>query len=112
MTNIISFVAGQVSPEVNGSDGSLLLADDPDRRRHRHRDIVRVRRDEPDGVDRAGLARGRRRGHPGVVYMALVDILAEDFMSARVQSSARLQVALNTSLLLGAGVMSMLAIWA
>ncbi|KAG0518488.1 hypothetical protein BDA96_09G180100 [Sorghum bicolor] len=47
-----------------------------------------------------------------LVYMALVDILAEDFMSARVQSSARLQVALNTSLLLGAGLMSMLAIWA
>lgn len=47
-----------------------------------------------------------------LVYMALVDILAEDFMSARVQSRARLQVALNTSLLLGAGLMSMLAIWA
>jgi hypothetical protein len=42
--------------------------------------------------------------------MALVDILAEDFMSARVQSSARLQVALNTSLLLGAGLMSMLTL--
>ncbi|CAD6271837.1 unnamed protein product [Miscanthus lutarioriparius] len=47
-----------------------------------------------------------------LVYMALVDILAEDFLSARVQSRARLQVALNTSLLLGAGLMSMLAIWA
>ena len=47
-----------------------------------------------------------------LVYMALVDILAEDFMSARVQSRARLQVVLNTSLLLGAGLMSMLAIWA
>ncbi|KAL6620404.1 hypothetical protein ACP70R_035543 [Stipagrostis hirtigluma subsp. patula] len=47
-----------------------------------------------------------------LVYMALVDILAEDFMSSRVQSRARLQLALNASLLLGAGVMSMLAIWA
>ncbi|XP_062231641.1 zinc transporter 5-like [Phragmites australis] len=47
-----------------------------------------------------------------LVYMALVDILAEDFMSARVQSRARLQLALNASLLLGAGMMSMLAIWA
>ncbi|XP_066363605.1 zinc transporter 4-like [Miscanthus floridulus] len=47
-----------------------------------------------------------------LVYLALVDILADDFMSARVQSRARLQVALNTSLLLGAGLMSMLAIWA
>ena len=47
-----------------------------------------------------------------LVYMALVDILAEEFMSARVQSRARLQLALNASLLLGAGLMSMLAIWA
>ncbi|KAG2618642.1 zinc transporter 5-like isoform X1 [Panicum virgatum] len=47
-----------------------------------------------------------------LVYMALVDILAEEFISARVQSRARLQLALNASLLLGAGLMSMLAIWA
>ncbi|GJM88865.1 hypothetical protein PR202_ga05439 [Eleusine coracana subsp. coracana] len=47
-----------------------------------------------------------------LVYMALVDILAEEFMSARVQSRARLQLTLNASLLLGAGMMSMLAIWA
>lgn len=47
-----------------------------------------------------------------LVYMALVDILREDFMSARVQGSAPLQAALSASLLLGAGLMSMLAIWA
>ncbi|TVU19799.1 hypothetical protein EJB05_35970, partial [Eragrostis curvula] len=47
-----------------------------------------------------------------LVYMALVGILAEEFMSARVQSRARLQLLLNASLLLGAGMMSMLAIWA
>ncbi|KAJ1263319.1 hypothetical protein BS78_09G174700 [Paspalum vaginatum] len=47
-----------------------------------------------------------------LVYMALVDILAEDFMSSRVQSRACLQFALNASLLLGASMMSMLAIWA
>ncbi|RLN29842.1 zinc transporter 5-like [Panicum miliaceum] len=47
-----------------------------------------------------------------LVYMVLVDILAEEFMSARVQSRARLQLALNASLLLGAGLMSILAIWA
>lgn len=47
-----------------------------------------------------------------LVYMALVDILAEEFMNARVQSRGRLQLALNVSLLLGAGLMSMLAIWA
>lgn len=47
-----------------------------------------------------------------LVYMALVDILAEDFSKPRVQSRARLQLALNVSLLLGAGLMSLLAIWA
>ncbi|TKW26776.1 hypothetical protein SEVIR_3G213300v4 [Setaria viridis] len=47
-----------------------------------------------------------------LVYMALVDILAEEFMSAKVQSRGRLQLALNASLLLGASLMSMLAIWA
>ncbi|OEL15643.1 Zinc transporter 5 [Dichanthelium oligosanthes] len=47
-----------------------------------------------------------------LVYMALVDILAEEFMSAGVQSRARLQLALNASLLLGASLMSLLAIWA
>uniref|UniRef100_A0A804Q1E3 Uncharacterized protein n=1 Tax=Zea mays TaxID=4577 RepID=A0A804Q1E3_MAIZE len=57
---------GQISPQVNGGDGSLLLPDDPDRRGHRHRDIVGVRRDEPDGAGRAGPVRGRGRGDPGV----------------------------------------------
>ncbi|KAF0927730.1 hypothetical protein E2562_035979 [Oryza meyeriana var. granulata] len=47
-----------------------------------------------------------------LVYMALVDILAEDFMKTKVQSRGRLQLAMNVSLLLGAGLMSMIAIWA
>ncbi|CAN6276527.1 unnamed protein product [Urochloa humidicola] len=45
-------------------------------------------------------------------YMALVDLLAEDFMNSRVQNNGRLQVILNISLLLGTALMSMLAIWA
>uniref|UniRef100_A0A0E0DST4 Zinc transporter n=1 Tax=Oryza meridionalis TaxID=40149 RepID=A0A0E0DST4_9ORYZ len=47
-----------------------------------------------------------------LVYMALVDILAEDFMKTKVQSRGRLQLTMNVSLLLGAGLMSMIAIWA
>ncbi|KAG8068344.1 hypothetical protein GUJ93_ZPchr0005g14847 [Zizania palustris] len=47
-----------------------------------------------------------------LIYMALVDILAEDFMKAKVQSRGRLQLAMNVSLLLGAALMSMLAVWA
>ncbi|KAF8703771.1 hypothetical protein HU200_031862 [Digitaria exilis] len=45
-------------------------------------------------------------------YMALVDLLAEDFMNPRVQNNGRLQVIINMSLLAGTGLMSMLAIWA
>ncbi|KAK4279003.1 hypothetical protein QN277_016769 [Acacia crassicarpa] len=47
-----------------------------------------------------------------LIYMALVDFLAEDFMSDRMQNSTRLQVGSNISLLLGAGLMSLLAKWA
>ncbi|KAL1820929.1 hypothetical protein ACET3Z_015798 [Daucus carota] len=47
-----------------------------------------------------------------LIYMALVDLLAADFMDQRMQSNARLQVAANISLLLGAASMSVLAIWA
>ena len=44
-----------------------------------------------------------------LIYMALVDLLAADFMNPRVQSNGRLQIGANISLLLGAGLMSLLA---
>ncbi|XP_030543907.1 zinc transporter 8-like [Rhodamnia argentea] len=47
-----------------------------------------------------------------LVYMALVDLLAADFMSAKVQGDGRLQLLCNCFLLLGAGLMSFLAKWA
>lgn len=47
-----------------------------------------------------------------LIYMALVDFLAADFMHPRMQSNGKLQLGANFSLLLGAGLMSMLAIWA
>ncbi|CAL9153688.1 unnamed protein product [Musa hybrid cultivar] len=47
-----------------------------------------------------------------LIYMALVDLLAADFMNPRVQSKARLQFMINVSLLVGAGLMSLLAKWA
>ncbi|XP_031123871.1 zinc transporter 8-like [Ipomoea triloba] len=47
-----------------------------------------------------------------LIYMALVDLIAADFMSARMQRSSQLQIGANISLLLGAGLMSLLAIWA
>ncbi|KAK7393798.1 hypothetical protein VNO78_22362 [Psophocarpus tetragonolobus] len=47
-----------------------------------------------------------------LIYMALVDLLAADFMNPRMQNSSRLRLGANISLLLGAGCMSVLAKWA
>ncbi|KAF8035226.1 hypothetical protein BT93_C1292 [Corymbia citriodora subsp. variegata] len=47
-----------------------------------------------------------------LVYMALVDLLAADFMSTKVQGNGRLLMWCNCSLLFGAGCMSFLAKWA
>ncbi|KAL5578072.1 hypothetical protein UlMin_019771 [Ulmus minor] len=47
-----------------------------------------------------------------LIYMALVDLLAADFMNPRMQLNLRLQVGANLSLLLGSACMSLLAKWA
>ncbi|XVF20962.1 hypothetical protein REPUB_Repub12eG0049200 [Reevesia pubescens] len=47
-----------------------------------------------------------------LIYMALVDLLADDFMRPKLQNNGMLQIGVNVSLLLGAGLMSLLAIWA
>ncbi|GMN55997.1 hypothetical protein TIFTF001_025113 [Ficus carica] len=47
-----------------------------------------------------------------LVYMALVDLLAADFMNPKMQTNLRLQLGANLSLLLGSGSMSLLAKWA
>ncbi|KAL3646189.1 hypothetical protein CASFOL_011369 [Castilleja foliolosa] len=47
-----------------------------------------------------------------LIYMALVDLLAADFMSPKMQNNGKLQLLANASLLVGAGCMSLLAKWA
>ncbi|MQL95813.1 hypothetical protein Taro_028479 [Colocasia esculenta] len=47
-----------------------------------------------------------------LIYMALVDLLAADFISPRMQRSGKLQLEAYTALLLGAGLMSVIAKWA
>ncbi|KAF6136562.1 hypothetical protein GIB67_016018 [Kingdonia uniflora] len=47
-----------------------------------------------------------------LIYMALVDLLAADFMNPRIQNNGRLQLGAYISLLIGAGCMSVLAKWA
>ena len=45
-------------------------------------------------------------------YMALVDLLAADFLGKRLQDDMKLQAIAYLALLLGAGGMSVMAIWA
>ncbi|KAL6144140.1 hypothetical protein ACLB2K_054835 [Fragaria x ananassa] len=47
-----------------------------------------------------------------LIYMALVDLLAADFMNPKMQKNIKLQVGANVSLLFGAGCMSLIAKWA
>ncbi|WJZ80167.1 hypothetical protein VitviT2T_000104 [Vitis vinifera] len=47
-----------------------------------------------------------------LIYMALVDLVAADFMSPRMQTNFKLQIAANILLLLGTACMSLLAKWA
>ncbi|XP_048435617.1 zinc transporter 4, chloroplastic-like isoform X1 [Pyrus x bretschneideri] len=47
-----------------------------------------------------------------LVYMALVDLIAADFLSKRMSCDFRLQVVSYCCLFVGAGLMSLLAIWA
>lgn len=46
-----------------------------------------------------------------LVYMALVDLIAADFLSKRMSCNVRLQILSYLALFLGAGLMSTLAIW-
>ncbi|XP_010522316.1 PREDICTED: zinc transporter 5 [Tarenaya hassleriana] len=47
-----------------------------------------------------------------LIYMSLVDLLAPDFMHPKLQSNSGLQIMAHISLLLGSGLMSLLAYWA
>ncbi|KAI3824998.1 hypothetical protein L1987_06473 [Smallanthus sonchifolius] len=47
-----------------------------------------------------------------LIYMALVDLLAADFMGPKLQGSIKLQIKSYLAVLLGAGGMSLMAKWA
>ncbi|ESQ31713.1 hypothetical protein EUTSA_v10005485mg [Eutrema salsugineum] len=47
-----------------------------------------------------------------LIYMALVDLVAPLFMNHKAQSSMKIQSVCSFSLILGAGLMSLLAVWA
>ena len=47
-----------------------------------------------------------------LLYMALVDLIAVDFLSKRMRSSRKLQLMAFLALFLGAGCMSLIGVWA
>ncbi|GLT77285.1 hypothetical protein SLA2020_488840 [Shorea laevis] len=47
-----------------------------------------------------------------LIYMSLVDLLAADFMNQKLQGNMKIQLGANAALLLGAGLMAILAKWA
>ncbi|KAH7838924.1 hypothetical protein Vadar_032795 [Vaccinium darrowii] len=47
-----------------------------------------------------------------LIYMALVDLLSSDFMGPKLQGTIKLQIKSYAAVLLGAGGMSLLAVWA
>lgn len=47
-----------------------------------------------------------------LIYMALVDLLAHDFFGPKLQSNMELQSVADVAVFIGAGGMSLMAIWA
>ncbi|XP_040378762.1 fe(2+) transport protein 1-like [Oryza brachyantha] len=73
--------------------------------------LTRVYRDDsPTALVVVGLLNAASAGL--LHYMALVELLAADFMGPRLQGNVRLQLAAFLAVLLGAGGMSVMAKWA
>lgn len=66
--------------------------------------------DSPSSLITVGLLNASSAGL--LIYMALVDLLAADFMGPKLQGSIRLQIKSYVAVLLGAGGMSLMAKWA
>ncbi|KAF5189540.1 Zinc transporter [Thalictrum thalictroides] len=64
----------------------------------------------PDSLITVGLLNASSAGL--LIYMALVDLLAADFMGPKLQGSIKLQLKSYAAVLLGAGSMSLMAKWA
>lgn len=64
----------------------------------------------PDSLITVGLLNASSAGL--LIYMALVDLLAADFMGQKMQRSIKLQLKSYAAVLLGAGGMAVMAKWA
>ncbi|XP_047315770.1 fe(2+) transport protein 1-like [Impatiens glandulifera] len=68
------------------------------------------RENSPSALITVGLLNASSAGL--LIYMALVDLLSADFMGPKLQGSLRLQMKSYVAVLLGAGLMSLMAKWA
>lgn len=64
----------------------------------------------PNALITVGLLNASSAGL--LIYMALVDLLAADFMGPKMQANIKLQIKSYVAVLLGAGGMSVMAKWA
>ncbi|GMP71028.1 hypothetical protein CsSME_00029604 [Camellia sinensis var. sinensis] len=68
------------------------------------------RENSPSSLITVGLLNAASAGL--LIYMALVDLLAADFMGPKLRASIHLQIKSYVAVLLGAGLMSLMAKWA
>lgn len=68
------------------------------------------RENSPSSLITVGLLNASSAGL--LIYMALVDLLASDFMGPKLQGSIKLQIKSYIAVLLGSGGMSLMAKWA
>ncbi|KAL6992017.1 putative zinc transporter 10 [Sarracenia purpurea var. burkii] len=68
------------------------------------------RENSPTALITIGILNGSSAGL--LIYMALVDLLSADFMGPKLQASVKLQIKSYAAVLLGAGGMSLMAVWA
>lgn len=68
------------------------------------------RENSPRALITVGLLNASSAGL--LIYMALVDLLASDFMGPKLQGNIKLQIKSYIAVLLGAGGMSLMAKWA
>ncbi|CAM8924482.1 unnamed protein product [Rhodiola kirilowii] len=66
--------------------------------------------DSPSSLITVGLLNASSAGL--LIYMALVDLLAADFLGVKLQGSIKLQFKSYVAVFLGAGGMSLMAVWA
>lgn len=104
------FFVGEFQVSSNCSHGTVLLHYNSYWSCNWDWNIEHIYRKQPDSPVVEGVSNAASAGI--LIYMSLVDMLAAEFKNSKLQSNLRLLAWANISVLLGAGCISLLAIWA